>query len=389
MPPVAARRLGPSPLPEVEVAAPAGASHPDPRGDPEKSGPVIVQTEVPLRDKVRFLRRPHSYPERPGAIEVIESHMSWVFLTDSCAYKLKKPVRYSYLDYGTIAARRENCAAEVRLNRRFAPAVYLGIVPMIIDPSGQLRLGGAGEPCDWLVKMLRLPAERTLEAQIGRDEVDGAELRQAIDMLARVYRQAAPAGITADAYRLRFEGDVQENLAELTDPVFELSSNLPHIVAAAQERFLKGHVELLNARVEDGRIVEGHGDLRPEHIYLLDPPIIMDCLEFNRELRLLDPVDELAYLAIECHRLGAPHLGDMVLERYRADSGDWPPDALIHFYGSARAMLRAKLAIWHLKDEHRPDAEEWRARTMRYLYIAADHAARLDQGREVTPRPGP
>jgi aminoglycoside phosphotransferase family enzyme len=103
----------------------------------------------------------------------------------------------------------------------------------------------------------------------------------------------------------------------------------------------------------------------------------MDCLEFNRDLRLLDPVDELAYLAIECHRLGAPHLGDVVLETYGADTGHRPPARLIDFYASVRSMLRAKLAIWHLRDEQRSDAEEWRSRTMRYLYIAADHAANL------------
>jgi uncharacterized protein len=335
------------------------------------------QTAVSLRDKVCFLQRPDSYPERPKAIEVKESHMSWVFLTDAHAYKLKKPVRYSYLDYSTLAARAENCAAEVRLNRRFAPEVYLGVVPLNLDASGQLRLGGAGLTCDWLVKMVRLPAERTLEAQIARDEVDEAQLRQAVHVLTRVYGEAAPVDMTADAYRLRFQNDIRENLVELTDPGFELSSDLPQLVAAAQQRFVQTDGELLDARIAAGRIVEGHGDLRPEHIYLGNPPIIMDCLEFNRELRLLDPVDELAYLAIECHRLGAPHLGDVVLETYRADTGDRPPARLIDFYASLRAMLRAKLALWHLKDKQRSDAEAWRARTMRYLYIAADHAAKL------------
>jgi aminoglycoside phosphotransferase family enzyme len=349
----------------------------------------VTEAEVSLRDKVRFLQRPDSYPERPRAIEVKESHMSWVFLTEERAYKLKKPVRYSYLDYSTLAARAENCAAEVRLNRRFAPDVYLGIVPLNLAPSGQLRLGGAGLTCDWLVKMVRLPAERTLEAQIGRDQVDEAQLRQAVHVLTRVYREAAPVDMTAAAYRLRFRNDIRENLAELTDPAFELSSDLPQLVAAAQRRFLDADAALLNARVEGSRIVEGHGDLRPEHIYLGDPPIIMDCLEFNRELRLLDPVDELAYLAIECHRLGAPHLGDVVLATYRADTGDRPPARLVDFYASLRAMLRAKLAIWHLRDEQRSDAEGWRARTMRYLYIAADHAAKLDRADGVRPRPVP
>jgi uncharacterized protein len=112
-------------------------------------------------------------------------------------------------------------------------------------------------------------------------------------------------GLTAEADRLCLERDVSENLAALIDPAFELSSDLPQLVARAQERFLQSRAALLDARVEAGRIVEGHGDLRPEHVYLLDPPIIMDCLEFNRELRLVDPADELPYLAIECHRLGA------------------------------------------------------------------------------------
>ena len=335
------------------------------------------QTEVSLRDKVRFLQRPDSYPERPRAIEVRESHMSWVFLTEEHAYKLKKPVRYSYLDYSTLAARAENCAAEVRLNRRFAQGVYLGVVPLNLDASGHLRLGGAGATCDWLVKMVRLPAERTLEAQIARDQVDEAQLRQAVHVLTRVYRHAAPVDITPGAYRRRFQSDIRENLEELTDPAFALSSDLPEVVAAAQQRFLETDTALLDARVEGGRIVEGHGDLRPEHIYLGDPPIIMDCLEFNRELRLLDPVDELAYLAIECHRLGAPHLGEIVLDTYRADTGDRPPTRLIDFYASLRAMLRAKLAIWHLRDEHRTDSAKWRTRTMRYVDIAAEHAAEL------------
>jgi aminoglycoside phosphotransferase family enzyme len=276
-----------------------------------------------------------------------------------------------------LAARGVNCAAEVHLNRRFAPGVYLGIVPLKVDAAGRLLLGGAGATCDWLVKMVRLPAERTLEAQIARGKVDEPRLRQAVRLLTGVYRSSPHVEMTPDAYRRRFESDIRENLAELTDPAFELASDLPELVAAAQRRFLEIDGGLLDARVAAGRIVEAHGDLRPEHIYLSDPPLIVDCLEFSRDLRLLDPVDELAYLAIECHRLGAPRLGDVVLETYRADSGDRPPARLVDFYGSVRAMLRAKLAIWHLRDEQRSDAEEWRTRTMRYLYIAADHAAKL------------
>lgn len=338
------------------------------------------QSAVSLADKVRFLRQPESYPERPGAVEAIESHMSWVFLTERHAYKMKKPVRRPYLDYSTLEARRENCTAEVRLNRRFAPHVYLGVVPLTVDRAGQLCLDGAGEPCEWLVKMVRLPAECTLEAQIVRGAVDEAKLQDAIRLLTAVYRELPAAEITAAAYRARFRDALRENLGAVQDPAFGLASELPEVVAAAQERFLANHAGLLDARVESGRIIEGHGDLRPEHVYLTDPPILMDCLEFSRDLRLVDPVDELAYLGIECERLGAPRIGELVLETYRADTGDRPPELLVDFYASTRAMLRAKLAIWHLADEHRPDAEKWRTRTLHYLHIAAGYAARLDRG---------
>ena len=336
------------------------------------------QIEIPLSDKVRFLQRPESYPERPARIETRKSHMSWVFLTRDHAYKLKKPVRLSYLDFGTIEARRQDCEAEVRLNRRFAPNVYLDTVALTLDASGRLQLGGDGAICDWLVKMVRLLSERTLEARIARQAVDEDEVREAIRLLARVYRRAAPIAMTPEAYRRRFTADIDENLAELTRADFALPTDLPHSLAASQRAFVERRGELLDARARDGRIVEAHGDLRPEHIYLGDPPIIMDCLEFNRELRLLDPADELAYLAVECRRLGAPHLGDVAFDAYREVTGDAPPSELIGFYASFRAMLRAKLAVWHLEDAERADFGRWRTRAMRYLEIAADQAVPLD-----------
>ena len=113
---------------------------------------ALVTTEA----KVAFLMQPSAYPEPTPHVERVETHMSWVFLTDRHAYKLKKPVVYDYLDYGTLAARRRNCREELRLNRRLAPNVYLDILPLAQDEFGRLRLGGPGEVVDWLVVMRRL-----------------------------------------------------------------------------------------------------------------------------------------------------------------------------------------------------------------------------------------
>lgn len=165
--------------------------------------------ETGLAAKIAFLQRPDSYPEQPTAVEAKETHMSWLFLTDAHAYKLKKPVRYDFLDFSTIEARRLNCEREVALNRRLAPDVYRGILPLTVDMVGRLHLAGPGRPIDWLVQMRRLPAEQTLEHAIITNQVREADVRRVVDRLAGFYRGAAPVAIGPRQYRRRFEESVR------------------------------------------------------------------------------------------------------------------------------------------------------------------------------------
>jgi aminoglycoside phosphotransferase family enzyme len=327
-----------------------------------------------LATKVRFLKRRASYAERPKQVASIETHMSWVFLTDEHAYKLKKPVRQPFLDFGTVEARRRNCALELRLNRRLAPDVYLGLVPIRIDKSGRLSLEGSGEIVDWLVKMRRLPAERTLGHAIAHRTVRPAELRRVVAALARFYRGAPKARIAKNSYRRRFEANIRTNRSELSKPRWRLPIELVRKATEAQLAFLRRRSRLLDARVRDRRIVEAHGDLRPEHVYLGPKPVITDCLEFNRAFRILDPADELAYLALECEMLGDAETGRRLLDLYEELSRDRPPDPLLRFYMSERACLRAKLAIWHLKDRTLRHRAKWRRKALRYLRLACSYA---------------
>jgi len=299
--------------------------------------------------------------------------MSWVFLTDTCAYKLKKPVRYPYLDFSTVEARRLDCEQEVRLNRRLAADVYLGVIPLVRDAEGHLCLSGAGEAVDWLVQMRRLPAERMLDYLLRSGAVEQAEIIQLARRLARCYAEAAAEAITPAAYRQGLAGRIEDNLRELGSPEFGLDPDQTQRLARLQLSFLQRHAELFDTRVRLGRIVEGHGDLRPEHVCLLAEPVVIDCLEFNRDFRILDTVDELGYLALECERLHAPQVGRWLLESYREASGDAPPDALIHFYQSCRAVLRAKLAVWHLRDDGRHPPGKWVAMARDYLELAQRH----------------
>ena len=339
-----------------------------------QSAPSI---EPPIEAKVAFLRRPEAYPERPSRVEPIETHMSWVFLTDRYAYKLKKPVRTAHFDFRDLSARRFNCLEEVRLNRPLAPKVYLGIVPLTIGEAGDLRLGQDGLVVEWLIKMRRLPAERTLEHAIRSHAVAAADIRKVAQVLCAFYGRSAPLNIHPTQYRASFARRIREAESDLRKAAYALPASIIADAAQAGSAFLERDGPLLEARARERRIVEAHGDLRPEHIYLGQDPLIVDRLEFSFSLRALDPADELAYLALECDRLGAPRIGPILFETYRAMVDDEPAPILIAFYKLFRAMVRAVLAAAHLDDPGVRNPEKWRGRAIDYLRAGLRAAERL------------
>jgi aminoglycoside phosphotransferase family enzyme len=323
-----------------------------------------------IEEKIAFLRQPDVYPDRPKRVEVIETHMSWVFLTESLVYKLKKPVRYDFLDFSTLEARQKDCEREVSLNRRLARQVYLGTVPLTRQGDGDLRLDGEGRVVDWLVQMRRLPADRMLDAAIRKGTVDGRDVQQVSQVLTDFYRRSVFLPTSPAEYLRRFEEDIQGNLMVLRDSRYALPTAQVERLAAAQRQFLAAQGGLLEQRARERRIIDAHGDLRPQHICLTAPPVIIDCLEFNREFRSLDPVEELAYLAMECDRLGAPRIGDKILQGYLEAANDACPSKLIGFYKVFRACLRAKIAVWHTVDHQVQDHQRWLGLARTYLDLA-------------------
>jgi aminoglycoside phosphotransferase family enzyme/predicted kinase len=294
-------------------------------------------------DLVTWLKSPRAYPDRPARVDCRETHISWVFLADRHAYKLKKPVRFDFLDFSTPALRRKACEAEVRLNQRMAKGVYLAVVPITIEPGGQLALGGHGGAIDWLVKMRRLPAERMLDELIRRGRLTSPEIERLANHLAQLYHTASPMTVGAAAFLRAIEQHVRANRCELLEATHELSAIVVKRVHAAQLRFLRLESEEFEARVCDGRIIDGHGDLRPEHICLEGEPVIFDCIEFSDEFRRIDVADELSFLAMECDVLGAESVGRCVLDAYRRVSHDSVSDRMLHFYKSYRACVRSKV----------------------------------------------
>lgn len=339
---------------------------------------------VTLAAKVAALRDPAAYGGRAKSIEVVETHMSWVFLADRLVFKLKKPARYDGLDCSLLETRHHYCQEEVRLNRRLAPEVYLEVTPLCQDRQGTLLVGAGGEIVDWLVCMRRLPAALMLDRLIGQSMATPSHMRRVAEHLAAFYRQLAPAVTDASSFAARLRREIDELERELREPAYGMPGADVQAVCHRLRAALAGWGEVLDARVRAGWIVEGHGDLRPEHVWLGEPLAIIDCLEFSAELRTLDVADELGFLALECERLGAPQLGRALFDAFADIAGDVPDPALVDFYQAFRACVRANIAIRHLRDACYRDDPKWPRRARQYLALAAARMA--EGGRSRLPR---
>lgn len=319
---------------------------------------------------------PRLYEDHPSSVEVIQTHMSWLFLTSDRVYKLKKPVHSTYFDFRSLAARHRNCLDEVRLNLRLAPDVYLGVLPLTWARGEGYRINGQGFPVEWLVCMRRLPADLMLDRSIKAGTASNADIQALGRLLVNFYQQARRIPLTPQSYQRRYQLYLDEQKRELSAPQFGLPQEPLVSVCAELQDYLQ-HSSQMAKRAEGGRILEAHGDLRPEHVCLTKPPVIIDCLEFSEELRSLDPIDELAFFTIECEREGAGELGEQLLTFYQETTGDRVDLSLIRFYKAYRALLRAKLSIWHLNDPDEKRREHWLNRTHQYLAMASFHAHRL------------
>ena len=310
-------------------------------------------------------------------IDLKETHKSWVFLVGDEVYKLKKPIRNHLQDLTTLAAREANARNEVRLNRRLAPDVYLGVAAVTRSRNGGIEINGKGAVVDWLVHMRRVPEEFMLDQMIMGGHVPTERVDAFIDLMTSFYQRLPSAGLSPRDYIEHFEREQSENRRILTMPQVPLD---PNEVTAPLDAFDegRGHVrELLEKRASEGKIVEGHGDLRPEHVCLNDPPVIIDCLEFNLGLRLIDPHDELGYLGLECGLLGASWIGERLTTGYAQRAHDECPKQLLSFYAAYRAFLRARLCLAHLLDPGPQDANKWINKAQNYLAVAQHHVLSL------------
>lgn len=304
-------------------------------------------TEVPAAvDLAAAMVRPGFYGTEVGTVELRETHVSWVFLVGDRAYKLKKPLKLPFLDSSTVARRHTLCREEVRLNRRLAPDLYIEVHAIVAVGDG-FRLAPEEEPgaVDYVVEMHRYDERATLAARLA----DGRIRRSDIAALGRLlagFHAGAPRVRASASPVIEVEHLMEENFHELA-AIVEQRAEFERVLALqrSSHAFLVAHAQTLAARADGGFVRELHGDLRAEHVVFGSALEIVDCIEFDQQLREMDVADELAFLVMDLTARGGERFGSALVDAYRAAGGDPGEDWLIAFYASYRALVRAKVAL--------------------------------------------
>ena len=288
---------------------------------------------------------PSFYPKPPPEIIHKETHISHVFLAGDLVYKIKKAVRFSFLDYSNLNQRAHFLSEELRLNRRLAPSVYLAIMPITVDRSGW-HLDGDGPPVEYTLVMRRLPERRMLPFLLETHQVTSEMMGELADVLARFHRQAERIKLAdASAYPRTVAQQWIDNFQEL-EPFIgtSIDSEAVELLKSFGARFVDRHHELLIQRAQRGWIRDVHGDLHCEHVCFAPEGIqIFDCIEFNAKIRQCDLASEIAFLLMDLEVRGGGWAIKPLVTRYRELLDDPELPVLLSFYQSYRAVVRAKV----------------------------------------------
>jgi len=326
----------------------------------------MPDTEAKVRCLASFL----AASDAGASAQRVETHMSWVLMGKTQVLKLKKPVVLPPVDYSSVEGRECNARRELRLNRRLAPDVYLGLLALqwhggMLSAVPEAYRHPGRQTVDWAVVMRRLPQARMLDEVIRRNALRPEDLDALVATLAAFDQGAVRASVDEGEYVAR----IRHGIALSTRMLEHAAFALPHVHEACQAMndALSLHEGLLRARVAAGRLVEGHGDLRAEHVCLVDPPAVFDALEFDARLGEVDPFDELCFLGLECDMAGNASVGPLLCARMAPALDDAPPPALLRLYTAKNALMRARLSVAHLMEPDPRHPEKWLPQASRYL----------------------
>ncbi len=302
---------------------------------------------------VAAMKEPAFYPHRVEQVEFTQTHISSVFLTGEKVYKLKKPVDFGFLDFTSLEKRERFCREELRLNRRLAPSIYLGVEPITLK-DGRLELGGDGEVVDWVVVMRQMDPDRMGPRLLERGEVTKAHIDGLVELLVPFYRQAATGpGIDELGKIEAIKFNTDENFTQTEGYVSVcLSRTRFNEIRDFTNDFLNQRADLFERRIAEGRIRECHGDLHLGNICFEDEIVIFDAIEFNQRFRCMDVAGDLAFLAMDLDFHGLSELSRHLIATYVERSGDRELAEIIPFYQCYYAYVRGKIHSFTFDDEN-------------------------------------
>ena len=326
---------------------------------------------------VKALLKSQAYPHKPQKLELVQTQMSFVFLTGDYVYKVKKPVNLGYLDYTTLEKRRFFCHQELDLNRRLCPDAYLAVVPITEShqPSAiSYQFEGEGKIIEYAVKMRQLPQDRTLDVLLPQGQVTEQMVARVAEKLADFHQKAKTNSEIAafgslDVIRQNWDENFTQTEKYIGISIPQLSHD--HIKSYTND-FICNNISLFDKRVKEGRIRDCHGDLHAAHICFTDGVCIYDCIEFNDRFRYSDVASEIAFLAMDLDRYQRADLSQHLVNTYVKLSHDEELLKLLNFYKCYRAYVRGKVESFKLDDPYISEEEKTRvlAVAQRYFQLA-------------------
>jgi aminoglycoside phosphotransferase family enzyme len=328
---------------------------------------------------IEAMLTPEAYPENPGKIELIQTHISFVFLTETSVYKVKKAVNFGFLDFSTLDKRYFFCQKELELNRRLCPEIYLEVVP--INKSGVIKIKGGGETVEYALKMKRLPQERIMTLLIKEGKVDKKTIDDIAKIVADFHSKAQTTPEINEFGSLKIvKTNWDENFAQTTKYINQtISQEDFQLIRTKIKRFMENKKALFEARIADKRIRDCHGDLHSGNIFVTDKICIFDAIEFNDRFRYSDVASDVAFLAMDLGYQKRNDLANYFIERYLAYSKDQQLTRMLAFYKCYRAYVRGKVISFKLDDPNITEKEKASAikEAQDYFKLALEYANNL------------
>ncbi len=332
---------------------------------------------------ISALQNPEIYSEHPAKVELVQTHISVIFLVGDLVYKIKKPVDFGFLDFTTLEKRKYFCEQEVILNRRLCPEIYLGVVE-IRKKDGKIFIGKeGGEVVEYAVLMKKLPAEKMMDHLLAQGKVSPSLIQKLASKIA-LFHMEAQSGEEISSYgQLQvIRQNIEENFAQTEKYIGQsLPLNSFQDIKENAYRFLTRRKSLFAQRIKLGMIRDGHGDLHLKHICFHDEILIFDCIEFNDRFRYGDVAADIAFLLMDLDYHGYPQLSADLAAYYLRNTKDWPLYLLLNFYKSYRAYVRGKVTSFRLEEKEltAQENEIILKEAQQYFSLAHYYAQRMNE----------